>query len=344
MDHPLVSTQLEVIRSAEPAVSFVTDEQVHTVINLAGEFFDDNTTSQVVTHAIEVHQAEASIRANARKLCVALFRCKTAYMSGRENERKTGWVEFCARNFAVLGLSDSGLRAAVRTGKALALHEDKYPAGIEVFDHLSRAALFVLGGNEATLVSVQQALEKSPEMSMTADEIRKLIETLNQEKVLRLETEQRLGVVQQANLDLAESAAQRREQATRWRERAETAETAAKTPVEAVVFKLPPGVKSEEDLREKLQQENAKLKTNNEQLKSSVETNTEKLKEVRSNLQSSEQTKNVLEDLDSDLHLMIAKFPRALTERMGSGTPAVKQQLKDIAKNLRALASAIDVD
>ncbi len=331
---------LKLVDSSELAV-LDNDQQV---VSLVGEDFDERTATQVIRYAIEVHQFDLSIRTSARNLCVSLYRCRSSYIEGSKNKSSSGWGSFCEKNFSSIGMSDGNIRAAVRTGEALVRHEEKHPEGIELFSRLSRAALFALGGNEDTLVTVQEVLAANPEANVTAADVRRLNEQLQEKTIALLETEKRMSAIEDTNVSLTQKLDERRTQVSDWRERAELAEQRAKTPVEAVVYKLPEGVKNEDELRHNLQRENASLKTEADRLRSAVDRESIKLTEVQRTLGTAEQIKHVLVDLESEIQLLRAKFTRAMVERMTSGTPAVKERLKSIAAEFRAMASAIDVD
>ena len=236
------------------------------------------------------------------------------------------------------------MRAAVRTGEALVRHEVKHPEGIELFNRLSRAALFALGGNEQTLITVQQVLEATPTEIVTASDVRRINEELSKQKILKLEAERRVTELERTNQNLLESAAERRGQAQRWKEELEAAELKAKTPVEALVFELPPGIKSETELKEQLTKNNEELKSENDRLLAGVESTKDKLLAIQTSFNNAEQTRNALDELESDLYLLHAKFPASMVQKMASGTPEIVEKLKSIAQALRALAVVMDVN
>lgn len=312
-------------------------------ISFLEENFDERSALLVIQHARVVHQSENAIRSNARQLCISLFLCHEAYVIGSPAKSALGWGPFCVANFSSIGLSDGNIRAAVRTGESLIRHEKNYPEGIEQFDRLSRAALLALGGNEETLVAVQQVLADNPDKGLTAKSIRQIQDELKEEKLLRLQTEIRLKTIEETNAELALSITERREQAARWREKAEKAEKEARTPVEALVYQLPPGVRSEDELRTTLQTENTALLKNKERLLSDVNTSTEELIKIQKGLVTFKHVSNMLEMLEADVHLIRSKFPAVLVEKLMVNSPESKDRLRVIAFELRAIAAAIDV-
>lgn len=333
---------LELINSHSPAVGYIG--QIAPTISLEGDHFDEASASSVIHHALQVHQFELAIRTSARLLCVAMYHCHEAYIAASTGTNCNGWQDFCARNFARLRMSDGNIRAAVRTGSALVNHEKQYPEGIEFFDQMSRAALFAIGGNEQTLIAVQEVLQADPAGKITAEDVRRIAAELSSETIARLEAEKKLSAVEQTNVELCERLEERKTQAMRWKGIAEQAQIDAKTPVEAIKYALPKGVASEVELKETLTKENSELKDENERILSRLKQEGEKLQSLQRTLSLTEQSKVALDDLQADVSMMLAKYPKALAERMASVAPAIKEQFKAIAADLRSLAVALDVE
>lgn len=332
---------LEVLNSNGPMVGYVGRSS--PTISLEDENFDIPNASAVIHHALEVHQYELAIRTSARMLCVAMYKCHQAYIAASKEKKSEGWQRFCERNFASLRLSNGNIRTAVRTGEALLNYENKHPDGIEYFDTMSRAALFALGGNEQTLIAVQDVLKSNTAGKVTAEDVRKISEELNIQTIEKLKAQQQLAAVQQTNVELCESLAERKEQSERWKESSKRFEAEAKTPVQAIEYQLPKGVASEIALKNQLTGQISDLKLESDRLATRVTKDGEKLQSLQRSISVTEQSIHVLEDLQADVSMMLAKFPKALAERMASGTPETKELLKAIAADLRTLASTIDV-
>lgn len=332
---------LEVISSNEALGRHV--QVIVPTISLVGEDFDEAAASAVIHHALQVHHYERAIRTSASKLCVAMANCYHAYIAASKFKTSTGWPEFGERNFASLRMSQGNIRSAIRTGEALMGYEASHPETIEYFDTMSRAALLAVGGNPETLEAIHQVFQTNPDARVTVEEVRKIKEQLNVETIERLKAEQQLNAVQQINVGLCESLTERKEQVERWQGIAEKAQIEAKTPVQAIEFQLPKGVASEIELKEILTKEISGLQQESKQLSARMNEDAEKLQTLKRMLSVTEQTKLALENLQAGVSLMLAKFPKALADRMASSTPEVKEQLKSIAADLRTLALALDV-
>lgn len=335
------SPALEVLNLNEAFVGHL--QVIDPTISLAGDDFDEASASSVIHHALLVHQYELAIRTNARLLCIAMYKCYQAYRAASINKTSAGWPKFCERNFSSLRMSKGNISAAIRSGEALMGYEASHPDTIAMFDTMSRAALLSIGGNAETLEAIHQVFQADPGARVTIEEVRKIKEQLNVETIERLKAEQQLNAVQQINVGLCESLAERKEQVERWQGIAEKAQIEAKTPVQAIEFQLPKGVASEIELKEILTKEISGLQQESKHLSARMNEEAEKLQTLKRTLSVTEQTKLALEDLQAGVSLMLAKFPKALADRMASSTPEVKEQLKSIAADLRTLALALDV-
>ncbi|MCO4087509.1 MAG: hypothetical protein HEQ17_00585 [Limnohabitans sp.] len=119
---------------------------IPTQISLLGVDEATERHQAIMAHAISVVQNYAAMKESAARLCVSLFACHSEFKQSGE----VGWENFCAVNFAPLGLSQGNIRSAIKAGRAIShylssLQSRGETAEIKQLETMSRSALIVLG-------------------------------------------------------------------------------------------------------------------------------------------------------------------------------------------------------
>lgn len=307
--------------------------------------------SHVTTRAIEVHHHAFAIRANAMGICLSLYRCREAYGNGasRAKSSKNGWGEFCQKNFSHLNLSESNIRAAVRSGEILDKMQQAEPDGAAMFSRLSRAALFALGDSPELVAEVKQILYENPDDAPTAAEIKTLRESLRvqSESSGRAEAElaqaiQKLSAADIVTADVNHMLAERESEVVKLKAENADLKKAAMTPVESLVPALPKGVKTEAELLESINSSIVDKKGALQRVDLQFESAQGKLTALQRTLAQHEQTADAMAQLEADISSMISKYPDVLLQKMQDTSPAVKSALSKIAVKLHTLANHIE--
>lgn len=320
---------------------------------------DSTTKHQVISLATRANMHLADMHKSADDFCVCIFQCK-------QTHGENGWEAFAARSFPSLSLGN--VRAAVRAGKMIVENFSSLDADRRKrISSLSRSALFALSSAPQEVAErVHQALEAEATQIPTAAQIS---EWRREAELAKAEAEQvaakaaadideaneRLRIAQldaeSRELERSKLEARHAQQEAMLRAandsvialRQELAERkrAERTPVEAIVHKLPPGVQSEAEALEAIREQIATETARRDKLKSNVETTQRTLQDVQRSLENHKQSADVLAQIQEDLSRMFQKFPAVLVTSLTTKTPAAKDALKDIAGKLRALADQI---
>ncbi|TBR76981.1 MAG: hypothetical protein EPN64_04470 [Burkholderiaceae bacterium] len=307
----------------------------------------------------------ADMHRSAAAFCITLYEC-------REAHGRTGWDEFASRNFSTLSISNA--RNAVRAGKLLSEQiasvqgDEPQRERLARMSQLSRSALFVLANidqdvsgevisdiidnpNKAppTAAHIRQiALESkltiaehderasalAAELADKSEQLAQLQLTLDSKESDRSQLEKQ--VAEQAQMIKAAGdtvVALRKEKAD--------AERRARTPVEAIEYKLPPGVHDAAEALAKLKRDIAGESARRDKLVADIATSKRALESVQNSFKTHEESAGTLSSMKSAVGLLIQKYSPALIASMAQHTPTVKSALKDIATGLRAFADQI---
>ena len=124
------------------------------------------------------------------------------------------------------------------------------------------------------------------------------------------------------------------------REKAE-AERQARTPVEAIEYKLPPDVQSSAEALAKIQREIAEETLRRDKLVSQVETTNRSLQDVQRSFKNHDEASKTLAQIKDHVNRIYQMFPSSLISTVTNNAPASKAALKEIAAGLRAFAHRI---
>jgi hypothetical protein len=314
------------------------------------ELLHPDDQSSVIKQAVQVHHHAGEMKRNAMGICLAFYRCREAFGRGaaRSNSGPNGWGAFCAANFAELNLSEGNIRAAVRSGEILDKMLQVEPDGTAVFQRLSRAALFALGGSPELAGEVKQILLDNPDNVLTAAEIKDLKQTLRSqnESMATMQDELRQTTAQLTNLQVVSAdvngmLAERESQVVGLIARNDQLVKEAKTPVESLVPTLPPGVKSEAELLRQLNGDIEQKQNELQKVVIKVNAEEQKLARVQISLAVHTQEAGDLTKLEADLSAVINKYPEALFNRLDETTPVLRAAFSEFASRLRKLADLI---
>lgn len=307
----------------------------------------------------------ADMHRSAAAFCITVYEC-------REAHGRSGWDEFASRNFPTM--TASKVRNAVRAGKLLSEQvttvkdDGTQRQRLERMSQLSRSALFVLANIDEDIAGnvITQIVESASEVTPTAAQIRQIALDsklaiaesdertsnmaceLEQKKEMLNELQHTLDSKESDRLLLEKQVAEQAEMikaagdtvvALR-KEKAE-AERRARTPVEAIEYKLPPGVHDAAEALAKLKRDIAAESARRDKLVADIATSKRALESVQSSFKTHEESAGTLSSMKSAVGLLIQKYSPALIASMAQHTPTVKSALKDIATGLRAFADQI---
>ena len=298
----------------------------------------------IMQHAMAVIQHYQNLNVSAMQMCIHLFLCREEFKASGE----TGWEQFCATNFESYGLSQSNIRHSIRTGRSLlSLIRRVESAGEKMPDLsvLSRSALLVLADappdvqDRMVIEMGEQLAEEAQNKGPTAEELRRKLEEMEGElKETKAEVETKNKALHRLNqaIDARET------EIMAEKEKVKQLTRKLATPVEHVVHKLPDGIKTEMEAKERLgeeiafrQRELARLEEDAARLKA------EKTR-YESEMAAKRQAKDVLEALNADIQAMMTKYTDALMQKLSSTDPEnVTPLLTSAAQRLRILANQL---
>ncbi|MCW5284987.1 hypothetical protein D8B30_03825 [Verminephrobacter eiseniae] len=301
--------------------------------------FEDARLNQlnIIQHTTSVITHLEAMQANAMAMCLHMFLLRQEFDVVGD---KT-WGMFCERNFKKYGLHESGIRAAIRTGKVLANLGHKGHDSTELAQ-LSRAALFAFGDapvdvQEKLLADVKETIHdrgKGP----TADEIKKRVEELS------AEVSDKAGLLKEKDAAIyrLNTALQAREtEASQAREEIDRLHRRLQNQAQEVVHQLPKGVKDAEALRQQIEDEITAKR--DELMRTDAEIT--KLRDQHQRLQQQAalraHAQNALESLEGDLKALTMKYTEVLVEKIRSADRNNIQTLDRLANGLRALADQL---
>lgn len=318
--------------------------QQPVTIDLFGSASQEQERQQAILHhAMAVIQHFKNMTTSAVQMCIHLYLCREEFKASGEG----GWEKFCEANFESYGMSTGKIRQAVRTGRSLTyLYKKMDDANEKIpnLDSLSRSALFILTEaspevQERLIIEISAASEDQSSKAPTADEMRRRVEQLQGEltdtRSLIYEKDLRLQRLTNA-LDARDAEAEQS------RNEIIALKRKLSTPVEHVVHKLPPGIESEQIMREKIAEEINFKKT--ELDRTEAEVNRLKMEKARyeNEMAAKRQAKDVIDSLEADIKSMMMKYTDALMQKLSSTDPVLVAPLLDAAaQRLRALANQL---
>jgi hypothetical protein len=254
-----------------------------------------------------------------------------------------GWSEWVSANFEGLGLSRGNISNAIRSGAVL-LHvmKDK-PDAAKQLSKLSRAAIFALGlGGSSTEIATEVAVVLEQGQEVTAKkitEMRQAMERLQAENSQLSEEARSHGKVQER---ISQQLLDAEQLTIELRERNADLERKAKTPVESVVHKLPPGAHSEQEAIEKLRAEKQHLERETSQAAKKVDELKTEAQLLERRAEASRQSDRTISSLKHEVGQVMLKYGGSLLESLSASSSATRTELKDIAASLRAWANTMD--
>lgn len=310
----------------------------------ASEGEDKDSQQLIMQHAMAVIQHYQNLNVSAMQMCIHLFLCREEFKTSGQ----TGWEQFCANNFESHGLSQSNIRHSIRAGRSLLSMINRMESTGEQMPDLSalsRSALLVLADappeaqDRLVIEMVEKTAEENQSKGPTAEELRRKLEEIEDELK---ETKEQLATKDQALHRLNKAINARETEIMEHKEKVERLTRKLATPVEHVVHKLPDGIKTEMEAKERLaqeitagQRELARLEEDAARLKA------EKAQYERE-MAAKRQVKDVLDSLNGDIQAMMMKYTDALMQKLSSTDPEHATPLLELAaQRLRILANQI---
>lgn len=309
--------------------------------------------SEIVDLTRSVISYHRSAALSCAAMCIALYRLYQAFGAAtgqtvadrtQTNVRVRGWPEWVAANFEHLGLNRARIDDAIRSGQVMLTVCEPNPDSLQAFSRLSRAAIFSLGvGSEANQVTleVKQILESS-DKTLTAKEIaemRQNIARLNDEKN---QLSQELNNHAQATARMSQQLMDSEQLTIELRDRNAELEERAKTPVESLVTKLPPGAQTEQDAINMLSEKKRTLRREVEQMEGRLETVRQEAQTLERRVEGAKTSERSLSGLRDDVGQLMIKYSVALLDSMQKSSATSREELKQIATSLRGWANAMD--
>lgn len=319
-------------------------QQQPVTIDLFGSASQEQERQQAIMHhAMAVIQHFQNMNVSAVQMCIHLYLCREQFKTSGEG----GWENFCASNFEGYGLSTSKIRHAVRTGRSITSISQKLKdSDTEMPDlsTISRAALFIFGDaspdvQERLIIEMSAANENPNSKGPTADELRRRIEELQTEAA---ESRNLLKDKDQALHRLGHALTARETEVAQSRDEILKLNRKLSTPVDHVIHKLPPGIESEQIMRDRIVEEISFKKE--ELARAEAEVNRIKVEKTKyeAEMAAKRQAKDVLESLDADIKMMMLKYTDALMQKLSSTDPErVAPLLDTAAQRLHALANQL---
>lgn len=299
----------------------------------------------IMQHAMAVIQHYQDLTISAMNMCINLYLCREEFKASGE----TGWEQFCATNFESYGLSQSNIRHSVRTGRALhsTIERIKNSGGtMPDLSMLSRSALLVLGEAPPEIqdrlvieMANTQAVKGIPDKGPTAEELRRKVEELQGE------LEEKKGLLESKDnaLHRMNQAIDAREtELVEVKEKFKRLQKKLETPVEHVVEKLPDGIKTQMEARERLEDEIAYRQREIARLTEDTARLKNERAKYEAEMAAKRQVKDVLELLNGDIQAMMTKYTDALMQKLSSTDPEYATPLLvSAAQRLRILANQL---
>lgn len=295
----------------------------------------------IVEHTVAVIQHLQAMHTNALQMCVRLYFLREEFSKFPDGT----WTEYCKKNFSHYGLSESGIRAAVRTGKNISrlTRDTGSDESLNVLSNLSRAALFAFGDapeviQEKLLEEVAHVIEERNGKAPGAEEIKRKIEELSLDLVEKDDLiKAKDGAIHRLNNALNA----RETECIEMRGEIDRLQKKMSNQAQAVVHQLPPGIKDAQDLKNQIEEE---ISRKRDEL-AHAEAESLKLKE-----EIARQTKtaslrahaqNALDALESDIKNLQMKYTEVLADKIRGADRNNQQTLDRLANCLRAMADTL---
>lgn len=251
------------------------------------------------------------------------------------------WTEYCKRNFEHFGLSESAIRTAVRTGKAVSRLRSRGHQNVDELANLSRAALFAFSDapveiQARVLDEVVESIHdgRTPTTKDVKGKIEEVLKELGEkDDIIR---EKDVALLRMNNLLKA-----REEEAAGTREEIDRLQRKISLQAQVVVHQLPPGVKDAQEMKERLQEEISEKRDDLMKIESSLAKIREEQQRVEQQARSRALAQNALDSLEGDIKAMSLKYAGALVEKIRNADRNNSQKLDHLSNMLRAMADQL---
>lgn len=325
---------------------FLTAPQGKTIVCL--DLFGDVPIAElnqqaIIEHTIAVIENLQLMHQSALKMCLHMFHLRAEF----DKCQDTTWTAYCKNNFSEYGLSESGIRHAVRTGGNLVrLSRENGGDNVVVLEELSRSALFAFGDapqevQSKLLGTIAEIIEDRNGKAPTSGEVQALAARLAEAEGLLQEKDGFIKAKDAALHRLNTALNAREEEAAQTRQEIDSLHRKIANAAQAVVQELPAGVKDVKTLIKKLEDE----LHHKQQIMGQVEADTARMRDeaaaAKKSLDQRVYAQNAMDALESDIKNMQMKYSQVLVEKIRAADRAHVTALGHLANGLRALADTL---
>lgn len=297
----------------------------------------------VLEHTVSVIQHLQSMQSSALQMCLHLYLLRQEFDCCQSRSDQF-WSKYCQENFSKYGLSDSGVRAAVRTGKSLArLSQNGEASGLDALAGLSRAALIAFG--EATpevqdrlITEIEEATEARNGKGPTAKEINNRIEELSAHLA---EKDESIKTKNDALHRMNTALNAREQEAAQLRDEVAKLHRKLDNQAQAVVHQLPPGVKDAKEYLAQVENQLSRSKDELARVEGDIAKHKEDIQRSMKDEQRKAYAKNALTELENDIRNLSMKYTDVLIEKIRAADKTTIHNLEHIANKLRAMADTL---
>lgn len=310
------------------------------------DFFDNEPGFLV--HSLEIIEHTAAIilhmkgmQRHAIQLCIEIHQLREIFSQFSE----LTWTKYCQQNFCNLGLSESSIRAAVRTGKTIlrVTQGGEKKEAIHALASLSRAALFAFGDapaevQEELLNVLTHVVDERQGEGMTAKEINQKIQELS---VDLLEKENLIKSKDLALLRISNALTAREAEAAQSREEINQLQKKISNQAQAVVHQLPPGIKDAEEMKRKIEYDISMKKDELARIDFECKKMREEQEKQERKIQHQRYAQSALDALENDINEIQKKYTNVLIEKIYTSNKNNAIKLEHLSNSLRALADTL---
>ncbi len=311
------------------------------------DLFGDTSISDlnqqaIIEHTVAVIENLQLMHQSALKMCLHLYRLRMEFDKCQE----ATWTEYSKTNFGKFGLSESGIRMAVRTGRNLARLTQEAGDNVGVLEDLSRAALYAFADSPpeiqtGLLTSIQETIEDRNGKAPTASEVQAMAARLAEAEGLLQEKDGLIKAKNDALHRLNTGLNAREAEAEAMRAEIDALHRKIETAAQAVVQELPANAKEVKELIKKLEGE----LRHKQQIMSQVDADTARMRDEAAALKKSAEQRahaiNAMESLEADIKNLQMKYSQVLVEKIRQADRANAAALDQLANGLRALADTL---
>lgn len=296
---------------------------------------------EIIEHTAAIILHLKGMQRHAIELSIEMHRLREIFSNFSEGT----WTKYCQQNFCDLGLSESSIRAAVRTGKAIVrvTQGGQNKEALNALSSLSRAALFAFGDappeiHDELLNVVENTVDDRKGEGMTAKEVNQKIQELSADL---LEKDELIKSKDAALHRISNALTAREAEAAQSREEINQLQRKLSNQAQVVVHQLPPGIKDADEAKRKIEYEISVKKDELSRIEFECKKMREDQEKQEKKIQNQKYAQSALDAIENDINEIQKKYTDVLIEKIYKSNKNNALKLEHLSNSLRALADTL---